>query len=333
MTTTIVRSIAGNDRTLIRKPRRARPAAPTTAAIIPAYNEERFIGSLVLATRSYVSQVIVVDDGSSDRTAEIAERAGAIVIRHSANQGKAAAVNSGFSFARQQQYAAVVMLDGDGQHRPDDIPALLEPVLLGEADIVVGSRFLGVRSAIPSYRKVGQHGLTLVTNLASGVSVSDSQSGYRAFSTRALAALSFGQEGFTIESEMQFLAHQHGLRIAEVPVTMIYAERAKRNPVRHGMQVLRGILRLVGQKRPLFFFGTTGLLCMLTGLALGVYMLDIYLATRQLAVGYGLITVLLCVVGMLQLFIGVVLHSVRNMIFDLHRCVFERLDTAERRSR
>jgi hypothetical protein len=145
--------------------------------------------------------------------------------------------------------------------------------------------------------------------------------------------MSFGQDGFTIESEMQFLAHQHDLRIAEVPVTMIYAERAKRNPLRHGTQVLRGILSLVGQKRPLLFFGTAGLLCLLAGLVLGAYMVDIYLASRQLAVGYGLITVLLCVVGMLQLFIGVVLHSVRNMIFDVRRSLFERLDSAEEPAR
>lgn len=110
-------------------------------ALIPAYNEERFIGSLVLAVRSFVDYVVVVDDGSTDRTAAIARAAGAVVVQHPLNQGKAEAVNTGFSHLRQLGPQAVVMLDGDGQHRVDDIPAVLAPVLAGEADVVVGSRF------------------------------------------------------------------------------------------------------------------------------------------------------------------------------------------------
>src|SRR5690349_4093402 len=186
------------------QPRLFGPASPTVA-LIPAYNEARFIGSLVLAALAHVDLALVVDDGSSDRTAEIARRAGATVFRHSQNQGKAAAVNTGFLYMRQLKAAGVVMLDGDGQHTADDIPRVLEPILAGEADIVVGSRFLDVKSDIPLYRQVGQHGLTLATNLTSGVRVSDSQSGYRAFSSRAIEKLWFGQGGFSIESEMQFL--------------------------------------------------------------------------------------------------------------------------------
>src|SRR5919205_783580 len=109
-----------------------------TVALIPAYNEERFIGSLVLTVQPYVDQVVVVDDGSHDRTAEIAQRAGATVVRQVMNQGKAAAVNAGFNYLRQLNPAAVVMLDGDGQHRADDIPIVLEPIVNGEADLVIG---------------------------------------------------------------------------------------------------------------------------------------------------------------------------------------------------
>src|SRR3954451_7486812 len=204
-----------------------------TVALIPAYNERRFIGSMVLAVRQFVDLVVVVDDGSSDNTAEIAQRAGATVVRHTLNQGKATAVNTGFSFIRQMCPRAIVMIDGDGQHCPNDIPTVLAPILDGCADVVIGSRFLQVKSAIPAYRQVGQHGLTLMTNLASGVSVSDSQSGFRAFSTRALEQLSFSQGGFSIESEMQFQAREHGLRVVEVPIEVIYAEPAKRNPIKH----------------------------------------------------------------------------------------------------
>jgi glycosyltransferase involved in cell wall biosynthesis len=299
------------------------------AALIPAYNEERFIGSLVLAARAHVDHVVVIDDGSCDSTVEIAKMAGAIVVQHQTNQGKAAAVNTGFAYIRRLDPSAVVMLDGDGQHSADDIPTVLAPVMQGAADIVVGSRFLEVKSDIPIYRQVGQHGLTLATNLASGVRVSDSQSGYRAFSARALEELSFGQGGFSIESEMQFQAREHQLRIVEVPIKVIYAERAKRNPVSHGMQVVNGILRMVGQTRPLLYFGMAGVTLFMLGAALGLYMVEIFTRTRTLAVGYGLITVMLCVMGMLLFFAGVMLHSTREMMVELRRSLVERLTRRE----
>jgi hypothetical protein len=284
-----------------------------TLALIPAHNEERFIGSMVLAVRAYVDEVVVIDDGSADRTSEVARQAGATVLQHRRNGGKAAAVNTGFVYARALHPSAVVMLDGDGQHCADDIPQVLAPITSGRADVVVGSRFLGIKSDIPAYRQVGQHGLTFVTNLASGVRVSDSQSGFRAFSGRAVQHLTFTQGGFSIESEMQFLVKEHRLRVTEAPIKVIYAEKAKRNPVRHGLQVLNGVLRLMTQLRPMQFFGTTGFAVFMVGAMLGVYLTQIYAATQQLAIGYGLLTVLLCVVG-LVLFAGIILHSTRAMI-------------------
>ncbi|NTV99682.1 MAG: glycosyltransferase family 2 protein [Oscillochloris sp.] len=298
-------------------------------ALIPAYNEERFIGSLVLAVQAYVDQVIVVDDGSHDRTSEIARMAGAVVVQHTVNQGKAAAVNTGFEYVRRLKPLAMVMLDGDGQHGAGDIPAVLDLVLAGEADVVVGSRFLEVKSEIPIYRQVGQHGLNMVTNLTSGVSLSDTQSGFRAFSRHALEMLSFSQSGFSIESEMQFLVRDHQLRVAEAPIAVVYAEPAKRNPYKHGMQVINGILQLVGQTRPLLFFTMAGLVTMFTGMLLGAYIIHIYAQTHNLAIGYGLLTVMLCVIGVLLLFAGVLLHSTRGMLMDLRHSIIERVVRAE----
>jgi glycosyltransferase involved in cell wall biosynthesis len=305
---------------------RLRPTvvAPTVA-LVPAYNEARFIGSLVLAALAHVDKVVVVDDGSSDQTVEIARRAGATVIRHHANRGKAAAVNTGFTYLRQLKPRAVVMLDGDGQHAADDIPRVLTPIVEDGADIVVGSRFLNIKSDIPVYRQIGQHGLNLATNLASGVRISDTQSGYRAFSKRAIEELSFGQGGFSIESEMQFLIRDHDLRVVEVPIQVTYDEPAKRNPFRHGMQVINGILRLVGQTRPLLYFSASGLLLLTLGLALGTYIIQIYARTQQLAIGYGLVTVILCVIGMLLFFAGLILHSTRGMLLELRQLILARL--------
>ncbi len=289
-------------------------------AVIAALNEDRFIGSVVLKTRHYLDQVIVVDDGSHDQTAAIAEQAGAIVIRHEHNLGKAQAVNTGLRRAREMKAALVVLIDADGQHNPAEIPALLAPIEAGAADVVVGSRFLGVRSHIPRWRIWGQRALTLATNLASGVAITDSQSGFRALSQRALETLAFRPEGgFSLESEMQFLAQQHGLSIQEVPVSVTYAERPKRNPLGHGFQVVNGILVLISQHRPLIFFGVPGLLILILGLALGVIVVDRYNDYQTLAVGTALISILLAIIGIQTLFTGIILHSIRALLmFDEH---------------
>ena len=156
------------------------------AVIVPSYNEERFIGSMVLKLKLYPVTVIVVDDGSSDATAAIAEAAGATVIRHERNLGKGEALNTGIRKARFLQPDVVVTIDGDGQHLPDQLPTLIGPVLEGRADIVIGSRYLRPTSQVPRHRVIGHWFFNRLTRAASGVPVTDSQSGYRAFSPRGI---------------------------------------------------------------------------------------------------------------------------------------------------
>lgn len=280
-------------------------------AVIPAYNEDRFIASVVLKARRFVDEVIVVDDGSSDETAILAEASGARVLRQPHNQGKAAAINAGIELARQLDAAAVVLLDGDGQHSPTDIPALLKPIIDRQADIVVGSRFLGIDSDIPRWRIFGQQALTAATNFASGVKLTDSQTGFRALSRQAIQNLNFKTRGFSVESEMQFLIKNHQLSVAEVPIVVNYDEGPKRNPVTHGLQVLNGILRMIGQNRPLFFFGVPGLIVMILGLWLGFNVVDIYGRYSQLALGTALEAITLVIVGIFTLFTGIILHTIR----------------------
>jgi glycosyltransferase involved in cell wall biosynthesis len=286
-------------------------------AVIAAYNEDRFIGSVVLKTRHYVDLVIVVDDGSTDQTARIAEEAGAVVILHDANRGKAQAVNTGLNRAREMNAMLVVLIDADGQHDPNEIPVLIAPVESQQADLVVGSRFIGVRSEIPRWRVFGQHALTKATNLASGVALTDSQSGFRALSRKAIDSMTFRPDGgFSMESEMQFLVQQHRLAVQEVPVRMTYEEGPKRNPFSHGLQVLNGIITLVSQHRPLFFFGVPGLLILLVGLGLGLLVVERYNDYQNLAIGYALISILLDLIGIQTLFTGIVLHSIRAFLAD-----------------
>jgi glycosyltransferase involved in cell wall biosynthesis len=292
------------------------PAAPNAPpplimAVIPAHNEDRFIAGVVLKARRYVGHVLVVDDGSTDETAWIAESAGAEVIRQPRNMGKAAALNTGLAIARQRAAAAVILIDGDGQQDPNDMPKLLAPILAGEADIVIGSRFMGVESNTPRWRVFGQQALTAVTNAASGVALTDSQSGYRALSARALAHMVFKAPGFSVESEMQFIIKEHALTAREVPIIVNYDEAPKRNPIRHGLQVLNGILRMVGQNRPLFFFGVPGMVALAVGVLIGFSVVSTYNLYSALAVGNALIAITLCILGVFSIFTGVILHTIR----------------------
>jgi len=288
-------------------------------ALIPAYNEERFIGSVILKARCHAEAVIVVDDGSSDGTPEIAEAAGALVLRHAENRGKGKALTTGFRKARELDPRAVVILDADGQHLPEEMPCVVAPVVSGQADIVVGSRYLNGSDGVPRHRMWGHWVFTHFTNRISGVSVTDSQSGFRAFSPRAIEAISFQSNGFSVESEMQFLARECDLRVAEVPITIEYREAPKRSVVAHGLMVLNGILQLAGQHRPLLFFSALGMFLLLAGLGWGVAVVHIYRRAQTLAVGYALISTFLATLGALNLLAGIILHSVRGLLISLLR--------------
>jgi glycosyltransferase involved in cell wall biosynthesis len=221
--------------------------------VIPAYNEEIAIGSLVLRARKYASRVAVVDDWSGDLTEETARLAGAEIIRHQANQGKGRSVRDAFGYARASGADVLVLMDGDGQHAPEDIPALVKPILSREADMVNGSKFVaGVKKAsdIPIYRRFGQEVLTLCTNVGMGQRITDTQNGFRAFSRDTFDCFSFGQGGMAIESEMLMDAVRNGLRIKEVPINVRYdVQGSTYNPFVHGLSVLIAVLGLIVRKR------------------------------------------------------------------------------------
>ncbi len=293
------------------------PARHLVAVAIPCYNEERFIASVILKARRHADLVLVIDDGSPDQSARVAADAGAVVIRHMANKGKAQSIRTAFTWALERDVAALVLIDGDGQHDPDEIPAVIAPILRGEADMVIGTRFGAVESSIPAYRQVGQHALTAMTNVGSGVRVTDSQSGFRAFSRAALQRMRFGSHRFAIESEMQFIARRARLRVAEAPISAIYTEPAKRNPVGHGAAVVQALVTMLERQRPLFAFGIAGLALLSVGLLLGLHVTRLYQDEQRLAIGLSLLTVLLVIVGLYTAFVGIILHAIRTLLDDL----------------
>jgi glycosyltransferase involved in cell wall biosynthesis len=281
-------------------------------AVIPAYNEEISIGSVILKTRQYVNRVIVVDDGSRDRTSEVAKLAGAEVIRLDENTGKAYALLLGLKRARELECSVAVMLDADGQHHAGDIPRLIVWVVNGSADLVIGSRFLDDTTDVPLYRKAGQKTLNVFTNFGASTKVSDSQSGFRALNRKALDYLDFRSHGYNVESDM--IAHfiAQGLVIKEIPITVRYdvPNSHKKNPVRHGMGVLAQLVGLISYRRPLLAFGIPGGVFIIAGLIAELWVFAELYTYHQgfhyvLAIGSAFVIVL----GMLLVMTGLILNT------------------------
>lgn len=306
-----------------------RPRKGQVIAVIPAYNEERFIASVVLQTRPFVEKVIVVDDGSADQTAKLARAVGAKVIQQTTNQGKAAALNRGFEEALNLGADIIVCLDADAQHAPTDIPSVIQSIVNGEADVVIGSRFLSVTSDIPKWRTMGQHALTSITNMLSGTKVTDSQSGFRAFSAEAVDKLDFRSTGLSVESEMQFLFEGSGVRVTEAPISVSYKDGNKRNPVVHGLEVIDTMLRLVARRRPLAFISLPGFVIGLLGVGLGVYVTYQLQNVGVLPVGYTILTAVLLLGGLLLSMFGIVLHSIGTLVSRIKEELVEAVTKAK----
>ncbi|WP_288640584.1 glycosyltransferase family 2 protein [uncultured Methanosphaera sp.] len=279
------------------------------AVLLPAYNEEVSIASMVLLSLQYADEVIVIDDGSSDRTSEVSRLAGATVLSHNTNKGKGAALKTGFKYA--QDYDIIVTIDADGQHNPSEIPDVIKPIMEDRADIVNGSRYIaGKDTTTPTYRRVGQTVLDNATYLASGVKLTDTQSGFRAFSSKSIEYFNFDPNGFGIESDMLIEASVNKLRIVEVEITVRYdVNTTTDNPIVQGFSVLMRILELMRFNRPLYFYGISGSIVLFLGILIiltvkaSLFTNNIYIS----AIGYFIV-----VMGLFLLFFGLFSDTVNR---------------------
>ena len=292
-------------------------ASPRPKIIVgmPAYNEEKYIGSVVLQARRYADEVVVVDDGSSDRTSKVAELAGASVIRHGENKGYGATIQSILAQARERNADILVLLDADSQHDPEEISALTKAITEGY-DLAIGSRKLRRRD-IPAYRQIGQKVISYFTRILSRSKLSDTESGFRAFSRQAIAVLEPKEKGMAISAETVSEATAKGLRIAEVPISAIYTKDGSTlNPVRHGFGVLNRIMVMISERRPLLFFGIGGGILIALGIFAGVVVLQKLFAFQDLHTGTALISMLLITSGILSIFTGMILNVLVKRISD-----------------
>ncbi len=284
---------------------------------IPCYNEEIAIGSIVLRALAHADRVVVIDDGSTDKTAEVARLAGAEVLVHDVNMGKGVALRDLFEYATQANVDIVVIIDGDGQHDPDDIPRVIEPLLRDEADIVNGSRYLHEKvHDTPRYRRFGQRVLDRVTRFGidRDLSITDTQSGFRAFAIKTAPHFKFDADRLAIDSEMLMDAAKAQLRISEVPVSVRYdVGHSSAHPVSHGLEVMRGVLRNIEFERPLLIFTAPGALLLTGGTVLALWITDVYFRIGYVVYGPTMLAILLIVIGVFLALTGVILHSMSSI--------------------
>jgi len=226
----------------------SRTGADRFCVVVPAYEEEGRIGEVVRGILGHCPHVIVVDDGSSDGTANEARRAGAEVLQHETNRGKGVALDTAFRQARRQGFECVITMDADGQHDPSDIPAFLEAYDTEGAAVVIGNRMADPRG-MPFIRRLTNRFMSRMLSREMGQSVPDTQNGYRLYRCDVLQCVSVASGGYAAESEILLELADAGIRMCAVPIRVIYRdEKSKINPVRDSVRFFR-MLREYRRKR------------------------------------------------------------------------------------
>jgi glycosyltransferase involved in cell wall biosynthesis len=284
---------------------------------IPAFNEEKNIGKIIVTLKKITKDIIVCDDGSSDLTREIAEGLGAKVISHTHNRGYGEAIKSIFNEAKKKESDILVTFDADGQHRPEDIMSLTKPIMDQQAEVVIGSRFLKNETNMPKYRKIGVKILTKVTNMSIKENLTDSQSGLRAYQKKVLQNISLTDSGMGISTEILIKSHQKEFRIAEVPIQILYGkDTSTHNPVSHGTSVLLSTIKYTSIQHPLKFYGIPAVIFLLVGMSFLIWAFQIYTEETRVVTNIALIGIGSLILGVVLMISAILLYSLVSVVQD-----------------
>ena len=285
---------------------------------IPAFNEEKNIGAILIKLKKISQHIIVCDDGSNDLTAEIAEELGAIVIRHEKNLGYGAAIKTIFQKAQEINADILTTFDADGQHRIEDIEKILEPIKNNVADIVIGSRFLNNSQDIPKYRKMGIKAITELTNITGGTKITDSQSGFRSYNKKILENIKPTESGMGISTEILIKTQKAGYRIMEIPITILYeGDTSTHNPIFHGSSVIFSTLKYVAIERPLTFYGIPGVIFLFIGLSFGIWAIQIFSEHGEIITNIALVGLGGVILGTVLIITATILHSIVSVVREI----------------
>lgn len=281
---------------------------------IPAYNEAVNIGKIVERAKQVCTGVVVYDDGSTDSTRAVAESRGAVVIGRKTNRGYGAAIRELFKVAVRSGADIMVTLDSDGQHDPDQIPALISPIFEDESDIVIGSRFIGSTSSsnrIPRYRDFGIKTITRFARAATYSDLTDAQSGFRAYNKEAITKMNLYNRGMNVSTEILIQASENDLRVSEVPVTVRYDVRrgSTQHPVSHGLGVLMSVIQYISLRHPLLFYGLPGVLFLMVSTLFAGHALELFSSTRYVSTNMIIISIGFAVVGVVLLATAAIVYT------------------------
>ena len=286
---------------------------------IPAYNEEKNIALIITKLKKITDSIIVCDDGSSDMTAEISKNLGATVISHKKNMGYGVAINSIFQKAKELNIDLLVTFDADGQHRVEDIEKVVEPIKNNVADLVIGSRFLDKKSDVPNYRKIGIKVITQVTNASIRKKLTDSQSGFRAYNGQVLSQIFPSDMGMGISTEILIKSSSKGLRIMEVPITILYSgNTSTHNPVSHGTSVLFSTIKFTSIEHPLKFYGIPSVIFLIIGVIFTTLAVQYYIDVGRLNSNLTLIGGGTVLIGIIFFICAVLLYSLVSVVREKH---------------
>ena len=280
---------------------------------IPTFNAESTISEAVKKCKEFADLVLVVNDGSTDNSAEVAKEAGAEVLTHKINLGYGGAIKSCLTEALKRKAKVTITFDADLQHDPKDLLKLIEPIITEKADIVIGSRFLEESDDVKVYRKFGIKLITSLVNSFSGSKIKDAESGLRSYSFNALRKIVYNleTEGMGMSAEILLKAAVNKLKIIEVPRKEMYpnnVQTSSQNPLKHGLTVISTIFKLIIETKPLTAFGIPSLFLFIFSGISSFYVIEFYNQMSRLPVGLTLFTITLLTVGFFFILAGVILY-------------------------